>query len=778
MCTFNTPFSRYRFRRMPFGISSASEVLQKRTYKAFGDIEGVHVIADDMIIAAATEEEHDLILLKVLKRAREQNIKFNPSKIQFKKSEVFYMGNVLTEHGVRPDRVKVTAIVNMPEPQSKEDVRRLIGMLNYLSPYIPNMSAVTAPVRDLLKKETQFSWLPEDERAFQTVKQILSAEPLLKLYDESKKVTIQCDASSKGLGPCLMQEGKPIAYASRSLTETEQRWFQIEKELLAIVFAAERFHQYIYGKEVEVESDHKPLETILKKSIENASPRIQLMLLRLLRYKLDVKYVLGTKLYIADALSRAYTAPEIAHSDTEIPEMELRIHGLVMSLPMSEMRLTQLKEATKEDETLCRLKATIEKGWPTHRKSAEPSIRQYWGIRDELHVAEHLIFKDERVVIPSCMRADVLKKVHETHLGIEKCKARARASMYWPGMTNDIEEMIAKCPTCAKFKPRNKKEPLMPHDVPDRPWSKIGADIFFFGGRPHLNVVDYFSKYPEVCRLQTSTASCVIEHLKPIYARHGIPDILVADNMPFASSEMRTFAAEWDFEIKPSSSEYPQSNGQSERMIGTLKQLMRKALEESKDIHLALLEYRSTPVAGLKYSPAQLLMSRMLKDKIPVTSELLAPKVAEDAYPALKARQRKQKAYYDRRTKPLSKLNVGDSVRVRLGRRDWTPAVVTQRHSAPRSYLVTTENGRVYRRNRRVINSSAEPPPVVLAAQEETPAVPNVPGSQASTPVGPTQQEGTPQQPSLPDPEVQTTPVRASTRLRRQPLWMADYVTP
>ena len=139
----------------------------------------VHVNADDMIIAAATEEEHDQILLKVLKRALEQNIKFNLSKIQFKESEVFCMGNVQTEHGVRPDRVNVTAILNMPESQSKEDVRRLIGMLNYLSPYIPNMSAVTAPVRDLLKKETQFSWLSEHERAFKTVKQILSAEPLL-----------------------------------------------------------------------------------------------------------------------------------------------------------------------------------------------------------------------------------------------------------------------------------------------------------------------------------------------------------------------------------------------------------------------------------------------------------------------------------------------------------------------------------------------------------------------------------------------------------------------
>ena len=147
---------------------------------------------------------------------------------------------------------------------------------------------------------------------------------------------------------------------------------------------------------------------------------------------------------------------------------------------MSERRLTQLQEATKEDETLCRLKATIEKGWPAHCKSTKPSIRQYWGIRDELHVAEHPIFKGERVEIRSSMRVEVLKKVHEAYLGIEKCEARARASMYWPGMTNDIEEMIAKCLTCAKFKPRNKKEPLMPHDVPDRPWSKIGADIFFF----------------------------------------------------------------------------------------------------------------------------------------------------------------------------------------------------------------------------------------------------------------------------------------------------------
>ena len=122
---------------MPIGICSASEVLQKRTYKSFGDIDGVLVIADDMIITSESEEEHDEILRKVLARARQHNIKFNPKKIQLKKSEVVYMGNILTKHGIKPDEMKVKAVVDMPTSTSKEDVRRLIGMLNYLSPTSP-----------------------------------------------------------------------------------------------------------------------------------------------------------------------------------------------------------------------------------------------------------------------------------------------------------------------------------------------------------------------------------------------------------------------------------------------------------------------------------------------------------------------------------------------------------------------------------------------------------------------------------------------------------------
>ena len=191
--TFSSPFSRYRFLRMPFGICSASGVLQKRTYKSFGDIDGVHVIADDMIITSESEEEHDQILCKWLARARQHNIKLNPKKIQLK-SEVVYMGNILTEHGVKPDEMKVKAVVDMPTPISKEDVRRQIGMLNYLSPYISNMSEITIPIRSLLKNNVQFQWLPEHSLAFDKIKEVLTSDPVLLFYDPNKAVTIQCDA--------------------------------------------------------------------------------------------------------------------------------------------------------------------------------------------------------------------------------------------------------------------------------------------------------------------------------------------------------------------------------------------------------------------------------------------------------------------------------------------------------------------------------------------------------------------------------------------------------
>ena len=258
------------------------------------------------------------------------------------------------------------------------------------------------------------------------------------------------------------------------------------------------------------------------------------------------------------------------------------------------------------------LAKVAKEGWPHHRRTSPLEIRQYWGLRDEIAAAEGLLFLGERLIIPSSLRQEMLRRIHEGHLGIEKCKAHARAVMYWPGMAEDIENIVATCDTCLKFRRNNQKEPLMPHPVPQSPWQTVGADITTYRGQDFLVLVDYYSKYPEMALLKNKTAEIIIQQMKSVFAHHGIPGRLVCDNMPFASRQFHSFAADWDIAVKTASPEFPRANGQSERMIQTIKQMRRKAHEDNRDPYIALLQYPNTSVSGLSYSPAQLLMSRRL----------------------------------------------------------------------------------------------------------------------------------------------------------------------
>ena len=288
---------------MPFGISCAGDVAQKMVETNFGDIPRVLPVFDDIIIGGATEAEHDEALRKVLSRARERNIKFNRAKIQYRVPQVKYMGELVGQNGFTPDPDKFSAILNMPVPSNKKDLLRLLGMINYLSKYIPNLSELTSDLRPLLKDDATWLWQPEHGAALCKLKDALTQAPVLKFYDINRPTVLQVDASKGGLGACLLQDDQPIAYASRSLTPADA---QIEKELLAIVFGCERFHMYTYGTEVQVISDHKPLEPIFKKPLHKIPPRLQRMRLRLQKYRLQVKFVPGKFLYIADTLSRAY----------------------------------------------------------------------------------------------------------------------------------------------------------------------------------------------------------------------------------------------------------------------------------------------------------------------------------------------------------------------------------------------------------------------------------------------------------------------------------------
>ena len=247
LCTFATPFGRYRFTRMPFGLKSASEVFQKRNETAFEGIEGIHIVADDIIIAASTIEEHDKILTEVLQRAAMRNVKLNFDNLQLRVNEVKYLGTIITHEGLKPDPAKVKAISEMPTSHDKAAVRCLLGMINFLAAHIPNMASITAPLRNLVRANVHFEWDHSAANALSQIKNILSTEPVLKFFNPSITSVIQADASQHGLGACLLQQGKPIAYASRSLFMSERNYAQIEKELLAIVFSCTKFHQYIYG---------------------------------------------------------------------------------------------------------------------------------------------------------------------------------------------------------------------------------------------------------------------------------------------------------------------------------------------------------------------------------------------------------------------------------------------------------------------------------------------------------------------------------------------------
>ncbi len=303
--TFNTPYGRYRFCRLPFGIKSASEVFQKAMDHL---LEGYpcEVIVDDILVWGSTEAEHDENLLKVLDRIREINLKLKWDKCKFKVKEVRYVGHLLTEDGLKPDPEKIRAITEMQIPSNVKDLQRFLGMVRYLSKFVSRLSELALPLQNLLHADTAWTWDSIHQRAFDNLKAAISSAPALQFYDLHKPVTLSCDASFGGLGAACLHDGLPVAYASRSLTKAEQSYAQIEKELLAVTFACNKFHDYIIRKQVIVETDHKPLETIMKKPLLSAPMRLQRMMLQLQRYDLSLVYKKGSQLFIADTLSRAY----------------------------------------------------------------------------------------------------------------------------------------------------------------------------------------------------------------------------------------------------------------------------------------------------------------------------------------------------------------------------------------------------------------------------------------------------------------------------------------
>ncbi len=266
-------------------------------------------------------------------------------------------------------------------------------MTNYLSKFIPHYCDVTGPLCELLKQDAEWSWRKLQDSAFQKLKDAVSSPPVLQYFDVTKPVVFSADASQHGLGTVCLQQGAPVAFSSRALTPTESRYAQIEKEMLALVFATQKFHDFIYGRPATVETDHQPLITILKKPLHTASARLQSMMLKLQRYNLNVIYKRGKELFVADALSRAHlSSTEPPHTDDLLEVMTLQV--------LSSQRTEELRSVIKSDTTCQRLVDMIMHGWPISFRELSHDVRPFFAMREEFVVENGLIFRGQRLLIP------------------------------------------------------------------------------------------------------------------------------------------------------------------------------------------------------------------------------------------------------------------------------------------------------------------------------------------------------------------------------------------
>lgn len=667
--TFATHRGLFRYRRLMFGISSAPEKYQKIIQDVFRTCRGVENIADDIIVHGKGVQEHDERLYAALNRLREVGMTLNGQKCEFRLSRLTFFGHEMTDRGVNPSEEKVAAIQDAEAPTTASEARSFMGLVQYSAKFIPNLASISRPIQDLTRKGTQFVWGDTQEAAFQELKRLITDPDTLAYFRIDCQTRIVADASPVGLGAVLTQcqdnEWRVISYASRSLTEVERRYSQTEKEALALVWACERFNIYIFGRQFELETDHKPLECIYTPT-SKPSARIERWILRLQAYDFKVIYRPG-KTNIADVLSRLNSKVKRDHGEN----YDFVRAVVENSVPVA-LTPREIERASAEDGELRHIKSCVRSGnWE------QCKFPGYTHVKDELCVYGELLLRGTRIVIPHSLRDRVVKLAHEGHQGIVKTKNRLRSKVWWPKMDRQAENVCKVCYGCQLVSQYSPPEPMARVVPPSGPWQDCAADILgpLPTGESILVIVDYYSRYYEVAILRSTTATCVIRAIHHTFARLGIPFSLRTDNGPqFISGEFQGFLEEYGVEWRRTPPLWPQANGEVERQNRTLMKTLRVAKVEKKnwrwELNNYLLAYRSTPQATTGATPFFLMFGREMKSKLPeirreqrITDEAIRDHDWESKL--------RGKTYADDRRKAAKDtLDVGDKVLLRARKTD------------------------------------------------------------------------------------------------------------
>ena len=449
--------------------------------------ETTDIIADDIVIHSESDSQHDKHLIQVLNKCWEIGLKLNPDNCIFGESSVPFYGNVISNQGLKPDPKKVDIIVKMAAPKDKTQLTSFLRMCHYLSPYIPRLSDITSTLRELNKRNIDFQW------------------------------------NATYVGGVLLQHGQPVTFISQALTETQKHYSNIERELLAVMIVVEHLHHYVFGCHFMVHTDHAPLVNPFNKCLNDTSPRVQRLLLRLSQYEMNVEYVTSKHVPGADCLSRLVNSNSVQEDDT----LNLQIADLGVKPVWIDWQ--NMRKFIMNDPTLVRLAKVIQLGWPESGKELECDIKLYLPHRYELHIVYGIIFFQNRIMVPIGLKCQFLAKLHESHMGVVKSKLLARTLIYSPNWIDDIECVCSECVTC-------KDNQHMPPNVPKfqvgakGPGEVYDCDVTDINGKQHLVLVDYFSYCIFKRKLANLTSLCVIEALKDIFCDLGSPDKIITDN--------------------------------------------------------------------------------------------------------------------------------------------------------------------------------------------------------------------------------------------------------
>lgn len=687
--TFVTNWGLYRYTRLLFGVNYAPEFFQNLMESILSECPNTVVFIDDIVIWGKTEEEHDNAVRRTLAVLKKHDILLNMQKCKFKQKEIIFLGHQLSEQGVVPSDDKVRSIQQFRAPRTKEELRSFLGLVTYVSRFIPNLATESHPLREMLKSAIQFEWNKVHQRSFESLKQSIANIEHLGYYDPRDHTILVTDASGVGLGAVLVQvknnKVRVISYASRSLSETEQRYPPIEKEALAIIWAVERFKVYLLGISFVLETDHRPLETLFSVN-SRPTARIERWILRLQAFRFSVTYKRGSS-NIADSLSRLASHVQDEHWRDESEVYIRRIIASTLAM-LAENQLNQdfdgeteiairaiqetaaidiseVVDATEKDDELQAIKrAVMDQNWKADQ------VKLYSPFQTEISFINGLAMRGSKLIIPLSLRKRMLLLAHEGHPGQTCMKRRLRDRCWWPHMDQEIIKACETCEGCRLVQASDPPEPMHRRALPDKPWVDIAID--FLGPMPTgeyiLVVIDYFSRYVNVEIMTHITAKETIKRLTKIFGFWGVPRTITLDNAKqFVSVEFEEYCRTKGIHLNHTSPYWPQANGEVERQNRSLLKRLRIANalygDWKAELDQFLEMYNNTPHSTTGKPPSELLQNRKLRYKFPDAGDLSTADTSMEYMDKDTAAKFKGKEREDaRRRAKVSDIEVGDQV--------------------------------------------------------------------------------------------------------------------